>query len=66
MTAGFSVVLAAVLTLHAQKEQGAIGSHRAVGAESSKSQPPAEQGHQIKVRSEDLFALQLEGCRCWP
>lgn len=63
MTAGISVVLAAQ---HAGKEQGATGSQRAVGAEACKSQPPAEQGHQIKVRSEDLFTLQLEECRCWP
>lgn len=39
---------------------GSVGSGRAVGAETNKSQAPAEQGHQIKVCSRDLFALRLE------
>ena len=42
---------------------GSVGSWRDVGAEAHKSKPPAEQGHQIKVCSRDLFTLQLEQCR---
>lgn len=59
--------LAAVLTLHGGgRGRGAGGpcrSWRAVGAEGNKSQPPAEQGHQIKVRCYDLVHPAVRGVR---
>lgn len=61
MTAGNT----ACISVHPAWRMGAgsVGSGRAVGAEAHKSQPPAEQGHQIKVCYWDLFTLQLEQCR---
>lgn len=40
---------------------GSVRSWRAVGAETNKSQPPAEQGHQIKVCCYDLVHSAVEG-----
>lgn len=42
---------------HAGEDQRLLG-HGAVCAKANKSQPPAEQGHLIKVYSGDLFPLQ--------